>query len=250
MDLEAVDKTVEAFLRGLTRKVVCLYFDKQAVVATQSHFMSHNPDVWWDPYCEGVNALAYSWRGRGALDQPAVGTAGEVAHKLRATGARLWRHTGLANPGSGSWSQSRTRWSSCHGDGSVGSQHAGQDRAARAVRLGRSHVPRAEAPVSWHLQDGREAARHRTEPAEVKRAEVKRAEVFWAAPVPGRKSKNNTTWVPAKHVRKATLMLLPDGDQDLRRLQACTYTVLAFVSSGTPGAGYCSRSTCWWARTA
>ncbi|KAK3278363.1 hypothetical protein CYMTET_13692 [Cymbomonas tetramitiformis] len=108
MDLEAVDKTVEAFLRGLTRKVVCLYFDKQAVVATQSHFMSHNPDVWWDPYCEGVNALAYSWRGRGALDQPAVGTAGEVAHKLRATGARLWRHTGLANPGSGSWSQSRT----------------------------------------------------------------------------------------------------------------------------------------------
>eukprot|EP00854_Cymbomonas_tetramitiformis_P002409 gene2409-biopygen2328 len=45
LELEAVFKTVQAFLRELEGKVVRLYCDNQAVVAMLSHFTSRNPDL-------------------------------------------------------------------------------------------------------------------------------------------------------------------------------------------------------------
>ncbi|KAK3287029.1 hypothetical protein CYMTET_5439 [Cymbomonas tetramitiformis] len=45
LELEAVYKTVQAFLQELEGKVVRLYCDNQAVVAVLSHFTSKNPDL-------------------------------------------------------------------------------------------------------------------------------------------------------------------------------------------------------------
>ncbi|KAK3265932.1 hypothetical protein CYMTET_25408 [Cymbomonas tetramitiformis] len=45
LELEAVYKTVQAFLKELEGKVVRLYCDNQAVVAMLSHFTSRNPDL-------------------------------------------------------------------------------------------------------------------------------------------------------------------------------------------------------------
>ncbi|KAK3278548.1 hypothetical protein CYMTET_13527 [Cymbomonas tetramitiformis] len=45
LELEAVYKTVQAFLQELEGKVVRLYCDSQAVVAMLSHFTSRNPDL-------------------------------------------------------------------------------------------------------------------------------------------------------------------------------------------------------------
>ncbi|KAK3288759.1 hypothetical protein CYMTET_3776 [Cymbomonas tetramitiformis] len=45
LELEAVYKTVQAFLQELESKVVRLYCDNQAVVAMLSHFTSRNPDL-------------------------------------------------------------------------------------------------------------------------------------------------------------------------------------------------------------
>ncbi|KAK3268876.1 hypothetical protein CYMTET_22646 [Cymbomonas tetramitiformis] len=45
LELEAVYKTVQAFLQELEGKVVQLYCDNQAVVAMLSHFTSRNPDL-------------------------------------------------------------------------------------------------------------------------------------------------------------------------------------------------------------
>ncbi|KAK3252441.1 hypothetical protein CYMTET_38263 [Cymbomonas tetramitiformis] len=45
LELEAVYKTVQSFLRELTGKVVRLYCDNQAVVAMLSHFTSRNPEL-------------------------------------------------------------------------------------------------------------------------------------------------------------------------------------------------------------
>ncbi|KAK3266442.1 hypothetical protein CYMTET_24932 [Cymbomonas tetramitiformis] len=45
LELEAVFKTVQAFLRELEGKVVRLYCDNQAVLAILSHFTSRNPDL-------------------------------------------------------------------------------------------------------------------------------------------------------------------------------------------------------------
>ncbi|KAK3267531.1 hypothetical protein CYMTET_23912 [Cymbomonas tetramitiformis] len=45
LELEAVCKTVQSFLRELTGKVVRLYCDNQTVVAMLSHFTSRNPEL-------------------------------------------------------------------------------------------------------------------------------------------------------------------------------------------------------------
>ncbi|KAK3277816.1 hypothetical protein CYMTET_14201 [Cymbomonas tetramitiformis] len=45
LELEAVYKTMQAFLKELEGKVVRLYCDNQAVVAMLSHFTSRNPDL-------------------------------------------------------------------------------------------------------------------------------------------------------------------------------------------------------------
>ncbi|KAK3267985.1 hypothetical protein CYMTET_23486 [Cymbomonas tetramitiformis] len=45
LELEAVYKTVQSFLRELTGKLVRLYCDNQAVVAMLSHFTSRNPEL-------------------------------------------------------------------------------------------------------------------------------------------------------------------------------------------------------------
>ncbi|KAK3268593.1 hypothetical protein CYMTET_22912 [Cymbomonas tetramitiformis] len=47
LELEAVYKTVQSFLRELTGKVVRLYCDNQAVVAMLWHFTSRNPELMW-----------------------------------------------------------------------------------------------------------------------------------------------------------------------------------------------------------
>eukprot|EP00854_Cymbomonas_tetramitiformis_P016963 gene16963-biopygen17505 len=47
---------------------------------------------WWDPHCEGADALIPDWRGEVNWINPPWGVLDEVAHKLReeALGARLW----------------------------------------------------------------------------------------------------------------------------------------------------------------
>ncbi|KAK3278969.1 hypothetical protein CYMTET_13128 [Cymbomonas tetramitiformis] len=45
LELEAVYKTVQLFLRELTGKVVRVYCDNQAIVAMLSHFTSRNPEL-------------------------------------------------------------------------------------------------------------------------------------------------------------------------------------------------------------
>ncbi len=166
LELEAVYKTVQAFLKELESKVVRLYCDNQAVVAMLSHFTSRNPDLmrrmrrlwslldlhdielqarymrleanvwadnlsrcedlddwrlnrewfvwaneqwgpftvdrfaseisaqlpryyaaWRDPRCEGVDSLAYDWRGENNWVNPPWALLDEVAHKLREEGA-------------------------------------------------------------------------------------------------------------------------------------------------------------------
>ncbi|KAK3242252.1 hypothetical protein CYMTET_48045 [Cymbomonas tetramitiformis] len=164
LELEAVHKTVQAFLKELESKVVRLYCDNQAVVAMLSHFTSRNPDLrrmrrlwslldlhdielqaryirseanvwannlsrrkdlddwrfnrkwfewaneqwgpftvdrfaseisaqlpryyaaWKDPRCEGVDSLAYDWRGENNWVNPPWALLEEVAHKLREEG--------------------------------------------------------------------------------------------------------------------------------------------------------------------
>eukprot|EP00854_Cymbomonas_tetramitiformis_P000289 gene289-biopygen203 len=166
LELEAVYKTVQAFLNELESKVVRLYCDNQAVVAMLSHFTSRNPDLmrrmrrlwslldlhdielqaryirseanvwadnlsrcedlddwrlnrewfewankqwgpftvdrfaseistqlpryyaaWKDPRCEGVDSLAYDWRGEKNWVNPPWALLDEVAHKLQEEGA-------------------------------------------------------------------------------------------------------------------------------------------------------------------
>ncbi|KAK3284270.1 hypothetical protein CYMTET_8071 [Cymbomonas tetramitiformis] len=42
---------------------------------------------WWDPRCEGVDALAYDWGGENYWINPLWGLSDEVARKLREEGA-------------------------------------------------------------------------------------------------------------------------------------------------------------------
>ncbi|KAK3236096.1 hypothetical protein CYMTET_53746 [Cymbomonas tetramitiformis] len=42
---------------------------------------------WWDPHCEGVDSLAYNWRGDSNWNNPPWGLLAEVAHKLWEEGA-------------------------------------------------------------------------------------------------------------------------------------------------------------------
>ncbi|KAK3255711.1 hypothetical protein CYMTET_35118, partial [Cymbomonas tetramitiformis] len=71
LDLEAVFKTVQAFLREPRRK------------------------VWWDPHCEGVDSLAYDWRGEANWINPPgrlldeEGVASAASQPVPAKGARL-----------------------------------------------------------------------------------------------------------------------------------------------------------------
>ncbi|KAK3259929.1 hypothetical protein CYMTET_31091 [Cymbomonas tetramitiformis] len=121
LEMEAVYKTVQSFLRELTGKVVRLYCDNQAVVAMLSHFTSRNPELmrrmrrlwfqwaerewhqhtvdrfaselsaqlprcyaqWRDPGYEGVDSLAFSWLGEVNWVNPPWSLLDEVAHKLR-----------------------------------------------------------------------------------------------------------------------------------------------------------------------
>eukprot|EP00854_Cymbomonas_tetramitiformis_P003162 gene3162-biopygen3108 len=70
LELEAVYKTVQAFLKEVKSKVLPRYYA-----------------AWKDPRCEGVDSLAYDWRGENNRVNPPWALLNEVAHKLREEGA-------------------------------------------------------------------------------------------------------------------------------------------------------------------
>ncbi|KAK3278968.1 hypothetical protein CYMTET_13127 [Cymbomonas tetramitiformis] len=90
LELEAVFKPVQAFLRELRGKVVPLYYNNQAVVAMLAHFTSRSPDLMrrmrrlWtllDLNDIEIQASETNWIN------PPWGLLDEVAHKLREEGA-------------------------------------------------------------------------------------------------------------------------------------------------------------------
>eukprot|EP00854_Cymbomonas_tetramitiformis_P000288 gene288-biopygen202 len=70
LELEAVFKTVQAFLRELEGKVLPRYYA-----------------AWRDPLCEGMDSLTYDRRGENNWVNPPWALLDEVAHKLREEGA-------------------------------------------------------------------------------------------------------------------------------------------------------------------
>eukprot|EP00854_Cymbomonas_tetramitiformis_P034242 gene34242-biopygen22056 len=70
LELEAVYKTVQVFLKELEGKVLPRYYA-----------------AWKDPKCEGVDSLTYDWRGENNWVNLPWALLDEVAHKLREEGA-------------------------------------------------------------------------------------------------------------------------------------------------------------------
>ncbi|KAK3246029.1 hypothetical protein CYMTET_44423 [Cymbomonas tetramitiformis] len=116
--------------------------------------------AWHDPGCEGVDSLAYDWRGEHNWVNPPWGLLDEVAHKLREEGAAA---TVVAPywPGQ-SWFR--------------------ELEALAAEVLGRSLVSHPRLPVSVHLRAGGVGAGQGDEEINKPEEEVRpgcKIEVFW-----------------------------------------------------------------------
>ncbi|KAK3276374.1 hypothetical protein CYMTET_15545 [Cymbomonas tetramitiformis] len=108
LELQAVFKTVQSFMRELEGKVVRLYCDNQAVVAMLSHFTARNPELMrrmrklWllldlhdielqaryirseaNEWADRLSSLAYDWRGETNWVYPPWGLLDEVAQKIK-----------------------------------------------------------------------------------------------------------------------------------------------------------------------
>eukprot|EP00854_Cymbomonas_tetramitiformis_P034067 gene34067-biopygen9659 len=142
---------------------------------------------WRYPGCNGAHILIYDSRGEVNWINLPWGLLDELTHKLReeGVGGTVVAHPGRANPGSGIWRYSGTR-SSLYLL-AVNNHH--EDTGCEGAAKGRTVHPGEHMAA---LQMETEAA-------------------------PG-ETKMERTGLPAKHMcTEAALMLLPDGDEDLRR---------------------------------
>ncbi|KAK3233421.1 hypothetical protein CYMTET_56282 [Cymbomonas tetramitiformis] len=190
LELEAVYKTVQSFLRELTGKVVRLYCDNQAVVAMLSHFTSRNPELMrrmrrlWilldlndiELQARYIRSEANEWADRLSRDRDLDDW--RLNRRWFQWAEREWhQHTVDASPRNSPPScratthggttrdvvpaaggHGRRGGDLAPGQGPLYSQPAGRVRAARGLKLGRHHVPHLRLPVSHYLQDGRRAA--------------------------------------------------------------------------------------------
>ncbi|KAK3269832.1 hypothetical protein CYMTET_21730 [Cymbomonas tetramitiformis] len=183
LELEAVYKTVQSFLRELTGKVVRLYCDNQAVVAMLSHFTSRNPELMrrmrrlWilldlndiELQARYIRSEANEWadrlsrdrdlddwrlnRRRGQLGQPPVVPPRRGG--AQAAGGEVRRHGGgalLAGadvvPAAGG--HGRRGGDLAPGQGPLYSQPAGRVRAARGLKVKVSPVTKVPQGLGRH----------------------------------------------------------------------------------------------------
>ncbi|KAK3252467.1 hypothetical protein CYMTET_38230 [Cymbomonas tetramitiformis] len=183
LELEAVYKTVQSFLRELTGKVVRLCCDNQAVVAMLSHFTSRNPELMrcmqrlWillDLNDIELQARWFTWVEQEWHRHTVDRFDSEFSTKLPRYYAQ-WYDPGF---GSSSWRRWPTRWQSCPGARTYSflAGWEGPTCSEPQAGVGRRDVPHFRLPVSCHLQHVRRAA------AEAQRPELvagSRVSVYW-----------------------------------------------------------------------
>ncbi|KAK3276039.1 hypothetical protein CYMTET_15868 [Cymbomonas tetramitiformis] len=209
LELEAVYKTVQTFLKELEGKVVRLYCDNQAVVAMLSHFTSRNPDlmrrmrrlwllldlydielqaryirseanVWADNLsrCEDLddwrlNRDWFAWANKQWGPYTSTGSLPRSPRSFLGTTLRGKTRIlvqGVGGPGHRGGDHATTQ-------GLIHSEQAGRVRVARALKMGRCDVLHRGAPVSCYIAEVRRSSASCTTAAEV--IVGSKIEVFW-----------------------------------------------------------------------
>ncbi|KAK3258501.1 hypothetical protein CYMTET_32458 [Cymbomonas tetramitiformis] len=212
LELEAVYKTVQAFLQELEGKVVRLYCDNQAVVAMLSHFTSRNPDlmrrmrrlwllldlhdielqaryirseanVWADNLsrCEDlddwrVNRDWFVWANKQWGPYTVDRFASEISAQLPRYYA-AWKDPKCEVLVQRAGSPGYRGGDHATAQGPVHSEQAGRVRAARALEMGRCDVLHRGAPVSYYAAEVRRSSATGTTASKV--TVGTRIEVFW-----------------------------------------------------------------------
>ncbi|KAK3282718.1 hypothetical protein CYMTET_9560 [Cymbomonas tetramitiformis] len=212
LELEAVYKTVQAFLQELEGKVVRLYCDNQAVVAMLSHFTSRNPDlmrrmrrlwllldlhdielqahyirseanVWADNLsrCEDLddwrlNRDWFVWANKQWGPYTVDWFASEISAQLP------WYYAAWKDPKcevlvQGVGGPGHRGGDHAAAQGPVHSEQAGRVRAARALKVGRCDVLHRGAPVSYYAVEVRRSSATSTTASKV--TVGSKIEVFW-----------------------------------------------------------------------
>ncbi|KAK3236598.1 hypothetical protein CYMTET_53270 [Cymbomonas tetramitiformis] len=171
LELEAVYKTVQAFLQELEGKVVRLYCDNQAVVAMLSHFTSRNPDL--------IQRMRRLWL---LLDLHDI----ELQARYIRSEANVWADNLSRCEDLDDWRPVRFRDLRAASsvlrcvegpEGPVHSEQAGRVRAARALKVGRCDVLHRGAPVSYYAAEVRRSSATSTTASKV--TVGSKIEVFW-----------------------------------------------------------------------
>ncbi|KAK3247418.1 hypothetical protein CYMTET_43086 [Cymbomonas tetramitiformis] len=212
LELEAVYKTVQAFLQELEGKVVRLYCDNQAVVAMLSHFTSRNPDlmrrmrrlwllldlhdielqaryirreanVWADNLsrCEDLddwrlNRDWFVWANKQWGPYTVDRFASEISAQLPRYYA-AWKDPKCEVLVQGAGSPGPRGGDHATAQGPVHSEQAGRVRAARALKMGRCDVLHRGAPVSYYAAEVRRSSATSTTASKV--TVGTKIEVFW-----------------------------------------------------------------------
>ncbi|KAK3242625.1 hypothetical protein CYMTET_47689 [Cymbomonas tetramitiformis] len=212
LELEAVYKTVQAFLQELEGKVVRLYCDNQAVVAMLSHFTSRNPDlmrrmrrlwllldlhdielqaryirseanVWADNLsrCEDLddwrlNRDWFVWANKQWGPYTVDRFASEISAQLPRYYA-AWKDPKCEVLVQGAGSPGHRGGDHATAQGPVHSEQAGRVRAARALKMGRCDVLHRGAPVSYYAAEVRRSSATSTTASKV--TVGTKIEVFW-----------------------------------------------------------------------
>ncbi|KAK3267378.1 hypothetical protein CYMTET_24058 [Cymbomonas tetramitiformis] len=212
LELEAVYKTVQAFLQELEGKVVRLYCDNQAVVAMLSHFTSRNPDlmrrmrrlwllldlhdielqaryirseanVWADNLsrCEDLddwrlNRDWFVWANKQWGPYTVDRFASEISAQLPRYYA-AWKDPKCEVLVQRAGSPGHRGGDHATAQGPVHSEQAGRVRAARALEMGRYDVLHRGAPVSYYAAEVRRSSATSTTASKV--TVGTRIEVFW-----------------------------------------------------------------------
>ncbi|KAK3261773.1 hypothetical protein CYMTET_29333 [Cymbomonas tetramitiformis] len=212
LELEAVYKTVQAFLQELEGKVVRLYCDNQAVVAMLSHFTSRNPDlmrrmrrlwllldlhdielqaryirseanVWADNLsrCEDLDDWRLNWDWFvWANKQWGPYTVDRFAFEISAQLPRYyaaWKDPKCEVLVQGAGGPGHRGGDHATAQGPVHSEQAGRVRAARALEVGRCDVLHRGAPVSYYAAEVRRSSATSTTASKV--TVGTKIEVFW-----------------------------------------------------------------------
>ncbi|KAK3236348.1 hypothetical protein CYMTET_53504 [Cymbomonas tetramitiformis] len=226
LELEAVYKTVQSFLRELAGNVVRLYCDNQAVVAMLSHFTSRNPEL--------MRRMRLLWilldlrhRAPSKVHQKRVGDTGEDGltwvvcddgnEEVLEMSKEKYEVLPAAVQHLSSWDAAlQERWRGELGDSSLTELAVQMQAAALGDKMVGKYRPNAEgllcvrgAPVAAGHGGHDDAGDERT-------------------------------WLPARHVSAMhahMLQLQPVGMTETELLRACTYVVFTFVTFGRPDTG-------------